>query len=194
MVVTDPGSEADGAVAIHAGAEDHLVRGAIRGDCCRARCATRSRSAGCGGSCPPPTTSPGCPTSGDSRTSPSTTCAWPIAAGRRSCSCSCGSRARHPTTTFGRPPRCCSTPSATPTSGPHHRRHVHRAALGRCSGRGVAGALAPRRGHRRAQRRPGSAAPVVAVGRRRPVRAGSSTSLSQILETAGRRMRERVEG
>ena len=48
---------------MHAGAEDHLVRGAIPRGCCRARCATRSRSAGCGGSCPPPTTSPGCPTS-----------------------------------------------------------------------------------------------------------------------------------
>lgn len=31
VVVTDPGSEADGAVAMHAGAEDHLVLGAIPG-------------------------------------------------------------------------------------------------------------------------------------------------------------------
>jgi diguanylate cyclase (GGDEF)-like protein len=29
LVLTDPGHEADGAVALHAGAEDHLVRGAI---------------------------------------------------------------------------------------------------------------------------------------------------------------------
>ena len=98
VVVTEAEHEADGAVAMHAGAEDHLVR---RLDPARAAasrpCGTRCRSVGCAESSRRPTRSPDCRTCAGSCPSPSTTCAWPTGAGPRWCSCSCASRARSPT-------------------------------------------------------------------------------------------------
>ena len=86
---------ADGAVAMHAGAEDHLVRGSIPAGHPPARGAVRRRDP----APPPELVHAGrrvraCRTSAGSRRSPSTTCGWPTAPSSRWCSCSCGSTGR----------------------------------------------------------------------------------------------------
>ena len=71
---------ADGTVALHAGAEDHLVRGLDpRRACSPGPSATRSPGGACTASWPPGRRSPACRTSAGSRRSPSTTCGWPTA-------------------------------------------------------------------------------------------------------------------
>ena len=147
LVLTAAGHEADGAVALHAGGEDHLVRDqiaegllprAVRYAVERRRLRRDSRRS---------TSSLGSPTSEDSSRSRSISSGWPIARERPSSCSSCGwtitvPRWPAPTCRRRRARHRCRRGAAErdPRRGPpraHRPRHLLRAPVGRREGRRV---------------------------------------------------------